>query len=64
MKKFFLIFYFVEKYFDNFLLIIFLVGWINVEWDIGFIMFYRYGNNGMIIVYDIEFCDELRIFED
>lgn len=64
MKKFFSIFHFVEKYFDNFSLIIFLVGWINVEWDTGLTMSYRYGNNGMITAYDIEPCDEPRILED
>nr|XP_019922789.2 uncharacterized protein LOC105328252 [Crassostrea gigas] len=40
------------------------VGWINVEWDTGLTMSYRYGNNGMITAYDIEPCDEPRILED
>lgn len=39
------------------------VGWVNVEWDIGFLLLYRYGSDGLIIVYDIEFLDEFRIFE-
>ncbi|XP_052696634.1 uncharacterized protein LOC128175218 isoform X1 [Crassostrea angulata] len=39
-------------------------GWVNVEWDTGLTMPYRYGNNGMITAYDIEPCNEPRILED
>lgn len=61
MKKIFSISHFVEKYFDNFSLIMFLVGWINVEWDTGLSLLYRYGNDGIMTAYDIEPSDEPRI---
>ena len=48
----------------NILYDVIVVGWVNVEWDTGLTMPYRYGNNGMITAYDIEPCDEPRILED
>ncbi|XP_052699916.1 uncharacterized protein LOC128177295 [Crassostrea angulata] len=39
------------------------IGWINVEWDNGILLPYRFGNNGFITAYDIEPCDEPRILE-
>ncbi|XP_061168822.1 uncharacterized protein LOC133178072 [Saccostrea echinata] len=40
------------------------VGWINVEWDTGLQLPYRYGNNGLETAYDIEPCHEPRILQD
>lgn len=39
----------------------FLVGMVNVEWDIGICCNYSYGYGG---IYNVVVCDELRIFED
>nr|XP_022329954.1 uncharacterized protein LOC111128567 [Crassostrea virginica] len=36
-------------------------GWINVEWDTGLALRYRYGWNGFETAYDVEPCDEPRI---
>nr|XP_022329688.1 uncharacterized protein LOC111128392 [Crassostrea virginica] len=36
-------------------------GWINVEWDTGLMLPYRYGCNGLFNAYDIEPCEEPRI---
>lgn len=41
-----------------------IVGWINVEWDTGLSLLYRYGNDGVITAYDVEPSDEPRILED
>mgnify|MGYP003684238543 CR=1 FL=1 len=38
-----------------------LAGWINVEWDTGLMLPYRYGCNGLFNAYDIEPCEEPRI---
>lgn len=54
-----LIFLALCRYINSFLL----VGWINVEWDNGIALPYRFGNNGFITAYDIEPCDEPRILE-
>ncbi|XP_061168838.1 uncharacterized protein LOC133178094 [Saccostrea echinata] len=40
------------------------VGWINVEWDTGLQLSYRYGDNGVLTEYDIVPCDEPRILEN
>nr|XP_022329953.1 uncharacterized protein LOC111128566 [Crassostrea virginica] len=37
------------------------IGWLNVQWDTGLALNYRYGTNGFITAYDIEPCDEPRI---
>lgn len=39
------------------------VGWVNVEWDTGLSLSYRYGSDGLITAYDIEPSDEPRILE-
>lgn len=35
-------------------------GWIFVEWDNGQTFDYRYGNNGLMVAYDLTVCDEPR----
>ncbi|XP_061168837.1 uncharacterized protein LOC133178091 [Saccostrea echinata] len=39
------------------------VGWINVEWDNGNRLNYRYGYNGEFEAYDLTICDEPRVLE-
>ncbi|XP_062596397.1 uncharacterized protein LOC134257816 [Saccostrea cucullata] len=36
------------------------VGWINVHWDNGRVLNYRYGYNGLFEAYDLTVCDEPR----
>ena len=42
-------------------LYVIVVGWLNVEWDTGLALNYRYGTEGFITAYDIEPSDEPRI---
>lgn len=44
-----------------FMFLMFLVGMVYVEWDIGICCNYSYGYGG---IYNVVVCDELRIFED
>lgn len=45
---------------QNYLFFNFLAGWIFVEWDNGQTFDYRYGNNGLMVAYDLTVCDEPR----
>lgn len=52
------------KYIFHHCIDVVIVGWINVEWDTGLSLLYRYGNDGVITAYDVEPSDEPRILED